>query len=72
MPRDISKDCTCVRLRDVPYGTYFKLTPTDTAPVWVRGEYVRGEKRYECWRYDDICAFTNFSGDRCVYIGFTF
>ena len=57
MPRDISKECTCVQLRDVPEGGYFKLTPTDTAPVWVRGEYVRGEKKYECWRYDDINDF---------------
>lgn len=27
-------------------GEYFKLSESDTAPVWVRGEYERSEKKY--------------------------
>lgn len=72
MAKDISETCTCVQVRDVPEGGYFKLAPTDTSPVWVRGEYVRGEKKYECYRADDICHFAYYKSNRYVYIGFTY
>lgn len=29
-------------------GEFFRLSESDTAPVWIRGEYVRSEKKYSC------------------------
>lgn len=37
----------------VNQGTYFKLQPTDTAPVWVRDHYDKSSKTYACHKYDD-------------------
>lgn len=64
--------CECVQIRDTKIGDFFKLTPTDTAPVWVRDEYNRSTKKYSAFRYDDICAFSEFSPTRYVYVNFTF
>lgn len=72
MPRDISQECTCVQVRDVKDGEVFKLTPTDTATVWVRSSYIRGEKKFEAFAYDDINHFIYLKPSRYVYIGFTF
>lgn len=72
MTVDISKECTCVQVRDLHEDDLFKLTPTASARVWVRGKYIRGEKKYECFEYYDINHFTYLSPNRYVYIGFTF
>ena len=37
----------------VNQGTYFKLNPTDTAPVWVRDHFDKSSKTYACHKYDD-------------------
>ena len=29
------------KIKNINQGTYFRLKPSDTAPVWVRGEYNR-------------------------------
>lgn len=72
MSRDISQECTCVQVRDLHNGDMFKLSPTDTSPVWFRGDYDRTEKKYECYRFDDFGDYTLLKGDRYVYTGFTF
>lgn len=72
MPHDISQECTCVQVRDLHEGDIFKLAPTDIATVWIRGEYIRGEKKYECYKYDDMNHFTYLKSNRYVYTGFTF
>lgn len=41
------------RVNKVNQGTYFKLKPTDTAPVWVRDHYDKSSKTYACHKYDD-------------------
>ncbi len=49
----------------VNQGTYFKLKPTDTAPVWVRDPYA-------CHKYDDSNHEKFLKGTRKIYINFTF
>lgn len=34
------------QVNKVNQGTYFKLKPTDTAPVWVRDHYDKSSKTY--------------------------
>ena len=41
------------QVNKVNQGTYFKLKPTDTAPVWVRDHYDKSSKTYACHKYDD-------------------
>lgn len=53
-------------------GDYFKLSESDTAPVWVRGEYVRSEKRYSCYKFDDVCHENFFKSDKEVFVDFEF
>lgn len=61
-----------VKLNKLKLGDYFKLNPTETAPVWVRGEYDRMCKRYDCYRFDDVNHENFMKGDRNVYIDFEF
>ena len=41
------------KVNKVNQGTYFKLQDTETAPVWVRGEYIREAGKYSCFKFDD-------------------
>ena len=36
---DINLEYKKTQVNKINQGTYFKLRPTETAPVWVRGEY---------------------------------
>lgn len=35
-------------------GTLFHMTDSETSPLWVRGEYNRFAKKYECHKYEDV------------------
>lgn len=48
------------QVNKVNQGTYFKLKPTDTAPV------------YACHKYDDSNHEKFLKGKRKIYIDFTF
>jgi hypothetical protein len=37
----LDPECKKTKIKNINQGTYFKLKPTTTAPVWVRGEYER-------------------------------
>lgn len=41
---DINLEYKKTQVNKVNQGTYFKLRPTETAPVWVRGEYDKASK----------------------------
>lgn len=53
-------------------GELFRLKDSDTAPVWVRGEYIPSEKKFSTHRYDDVNHERLFKGETEVYVGFTF
>ena len=59
-------------IKDLKRGEYFRLTDSDTAPVWVRGEYSREAKKYSTPRFDDVNHERLMRGDRLVRVGFTF
>ncbi|MGN0043696.1 hypothetical protein [Alistipes indistinctus] len=59
-------------IKDLKRGEYFRLTDSDTAPVWVRGEYNREAKKYSTHRFDDVNHERLMRGDRLVRVGFTF
>lgn len=54
------------QVNKVNQGTYFKLKPTDTAPVWVRDHYDKSSKTYACHKYDDSIT-KNFSREKGKY-----
>ena len=53
-------------------GEYFKLSESETAPVWKRGEYERSVKKYSCTKFDDINHENFFKGSKEVFIDFEF
>lgn len=60
-----------VKLKDLKGDVYFKLRPTDTAPVWVKDEYDRSERKYLCHKFDGN-GERYIKGDTVVYAGFYF
>ena len=40
--------------------------------VFIRGEYDRGERKYEISRFSDFCNTAYLKGTTKVYTGFTF
>lgn len=62
-------------LKDLKTGEYFTLKPIENPTekqVFIRGEYDRTEKKYECGRFDDISYTRYLSGKTEVYTDFTF
>lgn len=59
-----------VKLKDLKDG-FFKLRPTDSAPVWIKREYDRSERKYYCEKYDGH-GEKYLKGDTVVYAGFYF
>lgn len=53
-------------------GDIFKLSATETAPIWVRGDYDRSSKTYSCYQWEDVNRETFLKATRRVYTGFTF
>lgn len=58
------------RVNKVNQGTYFKLKPTDTAPVWVRDHYDKSSKTYACHKYDDSNHEKFLKGTRTLTLHF--
>jgi len=58
------------RIKDVKKGEYVQLK--DGGPVWVRGDYDRGDKTYELRSFEDVNKFIYKRGEFMVYTGFTF
>lgn len=61
---------TPMRLSDVK-DSYFKLKATDSAPVWVKGDYDRSLRAYECHTFDGNRE-RYITGKTIVYAGFWF
>lgn len=64
-----------VMLKDVKKGDWFTLKPIEEpkdGQVYVRGDYDRSDRKYECYKWTDICCFRYFPGTRYVYVDFTF
>ena len=74
MPRQIDNDTTfeqIVPLRELKAGTFFRRKP-NAAKVYVRGEYLPGEKIFSCIDYGDINREMFLKGSTPVFVGFCF
>lgn len=61
-----------MKLKDLKRGDFFRLKDSDTAPVRVKGEYVRSEKKYSTYKFDDINHERLLSPDKEVITDFEF
>lgn len=59
-------------IKDLPEREFFKLSPSESAPVWVRDSYDRSSRKYFVYKFDDINSSKLVAGSRAVYVGFTF
>ena len=63
------------KLKDVKIGEWFTLKPIEyptEKQVYIKGEYDRSEKKYDCGKWCDISASRYLKGDKVVYVDFTF
>jgi hypothetical protein len=60
------------QLKKLPKGEFFKLSPTESAPVWVKDYYDRSARMVWVYRFNDINSGKFIKGSRCVFAGFTF
>ena len=64
-----------MKLKDLKIGEYFTLKPYSEPTekqVYIRGEYDRSEKKFECGKFCDISYSRLLKGDTEVYTDFTF
>lgn len=62
-------------IKQLKKGEFFTVKQIDNpneSQVWVRGDYDKSERKYECYKFSDVCACRFFKGDKEVYTGFTF
>lgn len=70
-----------VLLKQVKKGEFFTLTDKVkynedgevlSKYVYVRDAYDRESKKYEVYKFDDVCNYRYMNGTRIVYIDFVF
>lgn len=62
-------------IKELKKGEYFTIKQIDNPTenqVYVRGDYDRSERKYECYKFADVCSFRYFKGDKEVYTDFIF
>ena len=62
-------------LKEIKKGEYFTLKPIEEpkeTQVFIKGDYDRSEKKYECGRFDDISYSRYLKPTTKVYTEFTF
>ena len=62
-------------LKDLKKGELFTKKPIEEpkeTQVFIRGDYDRGERKYEISRFSDFCDTAYLKGTAKVYVGFTF
>ena len=65
------------KLKELKKGEFFTITNANikrplSSRVWVRGDYDRVTKKYECYKYDDVNHFREFRGEMPVNTDFIF
>lgn len=64
-----------MKLKDLKKGDYFTVKPIAEPKenqVYIKGDYDRSDKTFECIRFSDISDSRSFKGDKEVYTDFTF
>lgn len=64
-----------VQLKDLKKGEFFTLNPIEEPKerqVWIRDEYDRSERKYVCYKFEDIFHLHSWKGDKKVFTDFYF
>ena len=64
-----------MKIKDLKAGDFFTLRPIEEpkeSQVWIRGDYDRSMRLFECTRVDADREVRYMEGHRNVYIDFTF
>lgn len=64
-----------VLLKDIKKGEFFTLKPIEyptEQQVYIRDSYDRTEKKYECYKFNDVNAWRYLRGNKEVYTDFIF
>ena len=62
-------------LKDLKKGEFFtkkQIEDPKDSQVWIRGDYDRAQKKYECTNFDDANRFCYMKGSAEVFTDFTF
>ena len=62
-------------IKELKKGEFFTLKPIaepKESQVYIRGEYDRSEKKYECYKFNDMNAFRYYKGEKEIYTDFVF
>lgn len=62
-------------VRELKKGEYFTLKPIaepKESQVFIRGDYCREEKKFDCTKFSDFCSSRMLKGDTLVYTDFIF
>lgn len=62
-------------IKQLKQGEYFTKKPIEyptEKQVWIRGEYDRELKKYECYCFNDVNKFCYIPGNKEVFTEFTF
>ena len=63
---------TIKQLKQGEYFTKKAIESPKESQVWIRGEYDRELKKYECYNFSDINKFCYIPGNKEVFTEFTF
>lgn len=69
------KESDFVTVKELHKGDFFTKKPIEAPTerqVWIRGEYDRTQKKYECVRFDDISTCCYLKSGTEVYTDFSF
>ena len=62
-------------IKELKKGEYFTLKPIaepKESQVYIRGDYDRSEKKYECVKFNDMNEYRYYKGEKEVYTDFVF
>ena len=58
-------------VKSLKKGDFFKLKP-NSREVYIRGDYDRSERKYDCGVFSDISRNRYFPAKKLVYVDFEF
>lgn len=62
-------------LKELKKGDFFTLKNISypkESQVYIKGDYDRSTKTYECMAFNDICKFKYITGKKEIFTNFTF
>lgn len=60
------------QLKEGEFFTKKQIADPSDDQVWIRGNYIRTEKKYECINFDDANRYCYLPADKEVFTNFVF